>query len=269
MRRVFFIDVDGTITGKNGSILHDPQGRPTDVAASALVDLFKNGVKPVLVSSRNHDQLKEIGRLLGITDFISDFGAVIQAGSEKIYLADAAPVEKFKSEILPDLLQHFKGYLEKHEPWFDNARFTVMLRGCLKIEGEYLVKKVIEYLEQKGFQDWRMVDNGSTRRRTSLLCERARIFHIMPQGLSKLIAARRYLDITGKDALVFAAGDSPADLELAAISELFFFAGTEDELSSYAKYLDFFIDRNKIIVLNSKGPEALARAAQLALEFKR
>lgn len=266
MRRVFFIDIDRTITGKNGSILHDTRGNPTTLAASALVSLFENSIQPVFISSRSYAQMKEVSRLLGITDFISDFGAVIQVNGEKIQLADEKAAERFKSEFLPGLLNHFKGYLEKHEPWFENARFTVMLRGCLRIDGEYLLKRVNDYLLQNGFQTWHMVDNGSTRRKTTLMCDEVRIYHIMQRSISKLIAARKYLETSGSDALVFAAGDSPADLELAGVSKHFLFVGTEEELDTYEKYIDFPVNRAKITVLNCRGPEAFDKAVRQVIQ---
>lgn len=211
------------------------------------------------MSGRSYSQMMVVSRLLGVRDFISDFGAIIHTEAGDMRLGDAGTVDRFKREFLPDLLGRFTGYLERHDPWFEHARYTVLLRGCVETRDSYLPDAVNRYLKEAGFETWHMVDNGPTSRNTALLCDNIRIYHIKPRSMSKLAAAKKYLAASDK-APVFAIGDSPSDLELATISKLFFFAGTEEELTFYINQLDLPVERERIIVLNSRGPEAFHRA---------
>ena len=59
---LLFSDVDGTLVGRDGSLLADLDGRPTLVAAEALVAAHRAGLEVVLVSGRTAEQLREADR---------------------------------------------------------------------------------------------------------------------------------------------------------------------------------------------------------------
>ena len=84
-------DVDGTLVGRDGSLLADLDGKPTLVAAEALVAAQVAGLEVVLVSGRTAAQLRETGRLLGTRDAIAELGTVLVRGREEELVWGDAP----------------------------------------------------------------------------------------------------------------------------------------------------------------------------------
>lgn len=246
--KIIFLDADRTITGKHGSILHDNDGNLSLNGPKLLFELKKRGVNPVLLSSRNKNQLFELSRLLGQIDFIGEMGRIVGFfGGKKIKVVSLVPEKEnpfklYKKGAFSDLFENFKGLLELHEPWWKNSRYTLMLRGCLTYKkNKFLLEKVNYYLKEKQLDFLRLLDNGKTERSNGLICQQKRIFHIVHQRLSKLSGAIKYLNlkkIKREEAILAAAGDAPADLELLDIVDAFFYAGTKEELDISLKVLE-------------------------------
>lgn len=219
-------DVDGTLVGRDGSLLADLDGKPTLVAAEALVAAQVAGLEVVLVSGRTAAQLRETGRLLGIRDAIAEVGTVLVRGREQELVwgeaprdLGACPAEALeRSGALAVLLEAFAGRLEPHTPWHLGRRGTFLLRGQAEVaEADAL-------LAGHGLGWARLLDNGRLRGAYPHLGPGpAHAYHLLPSGVSKAGTARAYLAGRGLDrAQAAAIGDSPADLELATVAGAMF-----------------------------------------------
>jgi hydroxymethylpyrimidine pyrophosphatase-like HAD family hydrolase len=247
VQAIIFLDADGTLLGKGGSLIHDEKG----VLSNHCLRLFKLfqefKVKPVLVSSRSRSQLFELSRLLGGLDFIAEMGYVIgfESGNNlKIPFKlkkHENPKWLYQKGSLDKLFRDFEGYLELHSPWWKNLKVSLLLRGCVYWRKEsLLLQQLNESLSNEGLKTLRAVDNGSTYQRAGLECSEVRIYHILNVKVSKLEGVKYYFKkIWPHDSKpsILAAGDAASDLELASISDHFFFMGTESDFSLASKLL--------------------------------
>ena len=218
---LLFSDVDGTLVGRDGSLLADLDGQPTLVAAEALVAAHRAGLEVVLVSGRTAEQLRETGRLLGTRDAIAELGTVLVTGRE-VELAwgaaprdlGACPVEALeRSGALAAILEQFAGRIEPHTPWHLGRRGTFLLRGQVDPAA------ADRLLADRGL-DWaRLLDNGRLRGAYPHLGPGpTHAYHLLAAGVSKAGTAAAYL--AGRDldpTRAAAIGDSPADLQLAGV----------------------------------------------------
>jgi phosphoglycolate phosphatase len=217
--RLLFSDVDGTLVGRDGSLLADLEGRPTLAAAEALVAAHRAGLEVVLVSGRTAAQLRETGRLLGTRDAVAELGTVLVRGREEELVWGEAPRDLGdcpaealeRSGALAAVLEGFAGRVEPHTPWHLGRRGTFLLRGQVE------VAEVDALLAGAGLGWARLVDNGRLRGAYPQLGPgRTHAYHLLPAGVSKAGTAAAYLAGRGLAAADAAAiGDSPADLQLA------------------------------------------------------
>ena len=218
---LLFSDVDGTLVGRDGSLLADLDGRPTLAAAQALVAAHAAGLEVVLVSGRTAAQLRETGRLLGTRDAIAELGTVLVRGREvELVWGEAArdlgdcPAEALeRSGALAAVLEHFAGRIEPHTPWHLGRRGTFLLRGQVEVAAADAL------LAGRGLGWARLLDNGRLRGAYPHLGPGpAHAYHLLPAGVSKAGTAAAYLAGRGLDRAGAAAiGDSPADLPLAEV----------------------------------------------------
>jgi hydroxymethylpyrimidine pyrophosphatase-like HAD family hydrolase len=223
---VLFSDVDGTLVGRDGSLLADLDGRPTLAAAAALVAAGRAGLDVVLVSGRTRAQLFEACRLLGLRDAIGELGAVLVLGREaELQWGEcprdlgATPAEALvRSGALAALLGAFAGRLEPHTPWAEGRQGTALLRGSVEVGEADAV------LAARGFGWARVLDNGRLRGRYPHLGGgETHAYHLLPAGVGKAAAAAAYLARRGLAARQAAAiGDAPADLEVGAVTGAMF-----------------------------------------------
>jgi len=217
---LLFTDVDGTLVGRDGSLLADLDGRPTLAAATALVAAHRAGLEVVPVSGRTRLQLREACRLLGLRDAVGELGAVLVRGGQAELRWGAAPRELGatpaealeRSGALATLLEAFAGRLEPHAPWHLGREGTALLRGRVEVAEADAV------LAARGLGWARLVDNGRLRGAYPHLGPGpAHAYHLLPAGVSKAGTAAAYLAARGLAREQAAAvGDGPADLELAA-----------------------------------------------------
>ena len=218
---LLFSDVDGTLVGRDGSLLADLDGKPTLAAAEALVAAHLAGLEVVLISGRTATQLRETGRLLGTRDAIAELGTVLVRGREvELVWGDAprnlgaCPADALeRSGALAVLLEAFAGRLEPHTPWHLGRRGTFLLRGRAEVaEADAL-------LADHGLGWARLLDNGRLRGAYPHLGPGpAHAYHLLPGGVSKAGTAAIYLASRGLEAPQAAAiGDGPADLQLAGV----------------------------------------------------
>ena len=216
-----FSDVDGTLVGRDGSLLADLEGRPTLAAAEALVAAHGAGLEVVLVSGRTAAQLRETGRLLGTRDAVAELGTVLVRGREEELVWGEAPRDLGdcpaealqRSGALATVLESFAGRVEPHTPWHLGRRGTFLLRGQVDpAEADAL-------LAGAGLGWARLLDNGRLRGAYPHLGPGpAHAYHLLPAGVSKAGTAAAYLAGRGLGpASAAAIGDSPADLQLAGV----------------------------------------------------
>jgi hydroxymethylpyrimidine pyrophosphatase-like HAD family hydrolase len=214
-------DLDGTLVGRDGSLLADLDGRPTLVAAQALVAAHLAGLEVVLVSGRTAEQLGEVSRLLGTRDAIGELGTVLVRGREVELVwgeapreLGASPAEALeRSGALAAVLEGFAGRVEPHTPWHLGRRGTFLLRGQLDpAEADRL-------LAERGLGWAHLLDNGRLRGAYPHLGPGpTHAYHLLPAGVSKAGTAAAYLAARGlRPAQAAAVGDGPADLQLAGV----------------------------------------------------
>jgi hydroxymethylpyrimidine pyrophosphatase-like HAD family hydrolase len=218
---LLFTDVDGTLVGRDGSLLADLDGRPTLAAATALVAAHRAGLEVVLVSGRTRLQLREACRLLGVRDAVGELGAVLVRGGEAELQWGAAPRDLGatpaealeRSGALAAVLAAFPGRLEPHTPWHLGRQGTALLRGRVDAAEADAV------LAGRGLGWARLLDNGRLRGTYPHLGPGpTHAYHLLPAGVSKAGTAAAYLAARGLGREQAAAiGDSPADLELAGV----------------------------------------------------
>jgi hydroxymethylpyrimidine pyrophosphatase-like HAD family hydrolase len=218
---LLFSDVDGTLVGREGSLLADLEGRPTLAAAQALVAAHRAGLEVVLVSGRTAEQLREAGRLLGTRDALAELGTVVVRGREVELRWGAAPRDLGscpaealeRSGALAAVLEGFAGRLEPHTPWHLGRRGTFLLRGQVDpADADRL-------LAGRGLGWARLLDNGRLRGAYPHLGPGpTHAYHLLPAEVGKAGTAAAYLAARGLDpARAAAIGDSPTDLQLASV----------------------------------------------------
>jgi hydroxymethylpyrimidine pyrophosphatase-like HAD family hydrolase len=218
---LLFSDVDGTLVGRDGSLLADLDGRPTLAAADALVAAHRAGLEVVLVSGRTAVQLREAGRLLGTRDAIAELGTVLVRGREVELqwgqaprdLGDCPAEALERSGALAAVLEGFAGRIEPHTPWHLGRRGTFLLRGQVD------PATADDLLAGRGLGWARLLDNGRLRGGYPHLGPGpTHAYHLLPAGVSKAGTAAAYLAGRGLHPTRAAAvGDSPADLQLAGV----------------------------------------------------
>jgi hydroxymethylpyrimidine pyrophosphatase-like HAD family hydrolase len=224
--RLLFSDVDGTLVGRDGSLLADLEGRPTLAAAEALVAAHRAGLEVVLVSGRTAAQMREAARLLGTRDAVAELGTVLVRGREEELVWGGAPRDLGdcpaealeRSGALATVLESFAGRIEPHTPWHLGRRGTFLLRGQVEVAAADAL------LAGAGLGWARLLDNGRLRGAYPHLGPGpTHAYHLLPTGVDKAGTAAAYLAGRGLAAADAAAiGDSPADLELAAVVGVMF-----------------------------------------------
>lgn len=183
-----------------------------------------------MVSGRNNGQLREVARLLGLSNYIAELGCLtFYNRGEEIITNHNYPVPEgmnLRQAITESgapglLLDHFSGRLEYHTPWSERQECTHLFRGLIDI------KLAQELLDGKGFSNLKLMDNGECRRPGELKpSSQIRAYHLLPKeaGKAAAIAAdleRREIPVANAVAL----GDSLADLEMAKSVGTFFLVG--------------------------------------------
>ncbi len=215
--RVLYTDLDGTLLGPGGSLLHGPHGQPSAVAASAVVDALTAGLTVVPVSGRQRQQLQHDTRLLGLTDCIGEAGAVIQRDGKVAYAWGEAPrdlAETPHDALLASgawgaLQRAFPDDLALYEPWHRGREGSLLLRGRVDPAAADAV------LAQAGCGWAQLIDNGEA---DGWPGRSVRAYHLLPRGVGKaetVAADVRARGLRPQEAV--AVGDSPTDARLGEV----------------------------------------------------
>lgn len=227
MLRCVYTDLDGTLLGKGASLFRDADGRFTLLPARALEACHRAGVEVVLKSGRRKAQVMEDARLIGQTAYIYEMGCgLVIDGEETMLTGELVPRDgKTVHELIEEsgaprlLLDTYDGRLEYHSPWHLGRDISHLFRGLVDaMEADRL-------LEEHGFGDLRLVDNGVISRKEALMHLEAppHAYHLIPRQASKADAVARHMRARGyaPDECI-ALGDSREDLGVAAVVGRFF-----------------------------------------------
>jgi hydroxymethylpyrimidine pyrophosphatase-like HAD family hydrolase len=219
--RCVYLDLDGTLLGQGGSLLHDGEGRVSLLGVRAIEACLRAEVEVVIISGRRRAQVMEDARLLGQASYVFEAGAALVLDGEDLWLTgDLVPDERgtiheqIAATGAPDLLlERYAGRLEPHDPWHRNRDVSHLFRGLVDaFEADAL-------LAEHGHDGLRLVDNGVvTARRVTLDpgLPQVRAYHLVPAGASKARAVARHMRARGlRREDVIAVGDSREDLGVA------------------------------------------------------
>jgi phosphoglycolate phosphatase len=218
--RCVYCDLDGTLLGRGGSLLHDGEGVVSLLGVRALEACHRADVEFVIYSGRRQAQVSEDARLVGSTSYIFEVGCGLVIDGEEEYLTDdLQPDGRTVYEQIEDagapalLLERYRGRLEYHEPWHVNREVSHLFRGLVDVE------EADDLLRAEGLGHLRLVDNGAIHRRSPTLeVEQAHAYHLIPAGSSKGRAVARHMQARGYERDdVIGVGDSREDLETAAV----------------------------------------------------
>jgi hydroxymethylpyrimidine pyrophosphatase-like HAD family hydrolase len=214
-----YVDLDGTLLGRGGSLVHDGEGRPSLLGVRAIEACLRAEVEVVLMSGRRRVNVAEIARLLGQRAFIFEAGSVLSLDGEEQWLTgDLMPGELTVHEQIEAsgapalLLETYRGRLEYHEPWSSGREVSHLFRGLVDAD------EADRVLTAHGFGNLRLVDNGAVSRSSPALAglPHVRGYHLIPAGASKAAAVALHARVRELDpANTFAIGDSREDLAVA------------------------------------------------------
>ena len=223
--RIVYTDLDGTMVGPRGSFWHAADGSPTAEPGAALLELHTAGVPLVIVSGRTADQVTEAGRIFAAEGAIAELGSLVtwKGGRERHHLTGELPGEyagRTPMDVMAELgvvdalCAAHPGRLEWHAPWHTTHEGDALLRG-------YVDPVAVDaWLAERGLGWLTLKDNGAipatARLRLAPEGQLARVYHLMPRGITKGAAIAWDLERRGLDpADAVAIGDSASDLEMA------------------------------------------------------
>lgn len=226
--RCVYIDLDGTLVGRGGSLLHGGDGSFSLLGVRALEACARVGAEVVLMSGRRKAQVSEDARLIGQRSYIFESGScLVLDGDEHWLTGELMPgpsgtihdqIERSGAPAL--LLRTYAGRLEYHDPWHRHREVSHLFRGLVD------AFEADDLLQANGYGALRLVDNGSVHSRSTDLAglPQVRAYHLVPRGASKMAAVARHLRARGHAPDdVIAVGDSREDMATAEHVGAFWF----------------------------------------------
>jgi hydroxymethylpyrimidine pyrophosphatase-like HAD family hydrolase len=222
--RCVYCDIDGTLVGRGGSLLHDGEGAVSLLGARAAEACLRAGVELVLTSGRRRETVHQPARMLGQASYVYESGAVVVLDGEEHWLTgDFTPRDGRSTHDLVAgtgapalLLEHFAGRLEYHDPWHVGRTVSHLFRGDVDaMEADAL-------LAEHGHGGLRLVDNGGAEGARMPGVERLRAYQLVPREVSKAAGVAFHQRARGYAAgECIAIGDSREDLGMAAAVDRF------------------------------------------------
>ena len=225
--RCLYVDLDGTLLGPGGSLLHGADGRFALDGVRALQACWRAGVEVVLYSGRRQSSVFEDSRMIGSNSYIFELGCGLVLDGELEWLTDGVvpsveqgtiyeQIERSGAPAL--LLERYAGRLEYHTPWSIGRDVSHLFRGALDLD------EVREVLTDAGLNWLRLVDNGVVRAAGEQMegLPVVHAYHLIPAGASKARAVARHMQNRGyAPANCIAVGDSREDMEAASVVDAF------------------------------------------------
>jgi len=221
--RCAYVDLDGTLLGPGGSLLHGADGRFALDGVRALQACSRAGVEVVLYSGRRQMSVFEDSRLIGSRSYIFEIGCGLVLDGELEWLTDGMVPSPAEGTIYEQvdrsgapalLLEHYAGRLEYHTPWSRGREVSHLFRGAVE------PTEAQEVLSRAGYGWLRLVDNGVVHEPTEQMPGLPVIhaYHLIPAGASKARAVARHMQARGYGrADCIAIGDSREDLDAVAV----------------------------------------------------
>jgi phosphoglycolate phosphatase len=221
--RCAYVDLDGTLLGPGGSLLHGADSRFALDGVRALQACWRAGVEVVIYSGRRQASVFEDSRLIGSSSFIFELGCGLVVDGELEWLTDGIVPSDEEGTIYDQLersgapallLEQFAGRLEYHTPWSIGRDVSHLFRGAVSSD------EVREVLDGAGFDWLRLVDNGVVQARLEQMAGLpvTHAYHLIPAGASKARAVARHMQARGyARSECIAIGDSREDLDAAAV----------------------------------------------------
>lgn len=225
--KCLYVDLDGTLLGAGASLFHDGDRQITDIGARSIEICLRSDVELCIFSGRREAQVHEAARLFGQSSYIFEVGCGVHVDGDTEWLTGGLlPTESQTIFQQIDaggapamLLEEFAGRLEFHEPWHLDRDVSHLFRGWVDTE------QADALLDDRGFGDLRLVDNGRVHRRSENLhaLEHVHAYHLIPRIAGKAAGVARHMRIRGyRPEEVIACGDSVEDLEVASVVGRFY-----------------------------------------------
>jgi len=221
--RCLYVDLDGTLLGPGGSLLHGADGHFALDGVRALQACWRADVEVVLYSGRRQTSVFENSRLIGSSSYIFELGCGLVLDGELEWLTDGVvpsaeggsiheQIERSGAPAL--LLDRFAGRLEYHTPWAVRREVSHLFRGAIELDVAQ------EVLDGNGLGWLRLVDNGVVHAASEQMegLPIIHAYHLIPAGASKARAVARHMQAraySGVDCI--AVGDSREDLDAASV----------------------------------------------------
>lgn len=240
-----YVDLDGTLVGRGGSLLHDAEGNVSLMGARALEAAHRAGVEVVPISGRRRDTVREPARAMGASAYGFEIGGGLHVDGEDHWQTGDLQPEGGQSVydlivqrgVIELLMRAFPGRIELHTPWHVGREVSILFRGELD------VAEAQRLLDEHGSSDLRLIDNGyvgglprggtgaafgAPELQTQLDddIETPRSLHLTPASVSKAAAVTRHRRIRGfamEDTI--SVGDSAEDVGMAAATGTFWLVG--------------------------------------------
>jgi HAD superfamily hydrolase (TIGR01484 family) len=223
--RCVYTDLDGTLLGRDGSLFRDSEGEFSMLQARALEACDRAGVEVVIKSGRREGSVMEDAKLIGSASYICEVGCLVMMDGERTALVgDLEPdpgktlAETMVDGGIPDeLFERFAGRLEWHSPWHRQREFSLLFRGKVDVDDGN------RFLEERGHQGLRLIDNGAIFAPMEGIEGPAHAYHLLPDGASKARAVAFHMGARGYEPEeCIAIGDSVEDLDVAEVVSRFF-----------------------------------------------
>jgi phosphoglycolate phosphatase len=234
--RAAYLDLDGTLVGGGGSLLHDGDGAFTMLGARALEACARAAVEVVPYSGRRQSTMPHTARLLGVASYIFEAGSGLVLDGEVQWLTDG--LEPRGDETIHDqieasgapalLLERYAGRLQRYEPWRLGPReVSLLFLGEAISAGE-----ADEVLSEAGFDWLRLVENGVMHG----VAGTGLAYQLIPRASSKARAVARHMQARGyAPEECIAVGDSREDLGAAeAVGTFWLVANATPEVRAAA-----------------------------------
>lgn len=229
MLRCAYVDIDGTLVGRGGSLFHDCEGAFSMRGARGIEACHRAGVEIVVFTGRREAQAREDARLIGGSAYICEVGCLLVADGDRILFTGgfeprtgSAVYDQIATSGAPRLLMdHFRGRLEYHEPWHEGREYSHLLRGLVDPE------EATDVLARHGHERLKLIDNGAIARRSDALDvarERAlHAYHLIPIEAGKAVGVAAHMRLRGysRDECI-AVGDSREDMAVADVVGRFY-----------------------------------------------
>src|SRR3954451_9837926 len=150
--RAAYLDMDGTLLGRGGSLFCDADGAFTMLGARALEACARAEVEVVPYSGRRRSTLLHDARLLGLRSYIFEAGVGLVLDGEGQWVGGGG--DDGAANAL--LLERYAGRLEMYDPWQLGRESSRLYLGHGVDAAE-----ADELLANAGHGHFRLVDNGA------------------------------------------------------------------------------------------------------------